>query len=219
MNAYISNTGGVTNGISLFNGGLGSFPGITAASPVSIDGSIELWDIAYGTYYYRARWLLDPVREAGKNGGAEVSATITSSEDTIQLNVSFPPITGRGIVRVYRGTAPGSYTEFADIHAVSLDKLYDLGTTVNGITWLSRSAGGMDSNSVSPTKIELKGDIVSIWENGANEPLFGDWVAGDEIINTMPTVDGNNLILEKRICTLAGTPGTWAPVYSKTTSP
>lgn len=42
---------------------------------------------------------------------------------------------------------------------------------------------------------------------------------GDRWTNTAPSVDGNNMVLNHWVCTVAGSPGTWTPQYYSTVTP
>ena len=50
-------------------------------------------------------------------------------------------------------------------------------------------------------------------------PTTGTWAVGDLAYNIAPAVDGNNMVLNHWICTLAGTPGTWVPQHLSTVTP
>ena len=50
-------------------------------------------------------------------------------------------------------------------------------------------------------------------------PTTGTWAAGDKVVNTAPSVDGNNMVIDHWVCTVAGTPGTWPAQYISTVSP
>lgn len=54
---------------------------------------------------------------------------------------------------------------------------------------------------------------------GTGAPTSSTWAVGDKTINTNPAVDGNNMVLDHWLCTVAGTPGTWVPQYFSTVTP
>jgi hypothetical protein len=207
----------VIPGYITVDSGSGSFGGVTEAV-VGVNG---VWDEASDTYYYRAQLLVDPVRTIGKNGGAEVSVVVASANKAVELGLAFN-VGNIGIIRVYRGTATGSYTEFADVHITSLNRLYDIGSTVNGVTWVSRSAAGMDSIQIDPTKFRLVGDEIEVWTDTVNHPTTGTWSVGDMIYSSAPSVDGNDMLLFGRICITGGTPSsptTHQLMYISTVTP
>lgn len=57
------------------------------------------------------------------------------------------------------------------------------------------------------------------WGQGSAAPTTGTWVVGDKVSNSTPSVDGNNMVLDHWVCTVAGTPGTWVAQYLSTVSP
>jgi len=54
---------------------------------------------------------------------------------------------------------------------------------------------------------------------GTAAPTAGTWKRGDRVYNTTPSVDGNNMVLDHWVCTVAGSPGTWVAQYLSTVSP
>jgi hypothetical protein len=50
-------------------------------------------------------------------------------------------------------------------------------------------------------------------------PTTGTWAVGDKVYNSSPSVDGNNMVLDHWLCTVAGTPGTWVAQYYSTVTP
>ena len=57
------------------------------------------------------------------------------------------------------------------------------------------------------------------YERRSAAPTAGTWAVGDVIYNSSPAVDGNNMVLDHWICTVAGTPGTWVAQYVSTVTP
>lgn len=53
---------------------------------------------------------------------------------------------------------------------------------------------------------------------GTATPSSGTHAVGDKTINRTPSIDGNNMVLDHWVCTVAGTPGTHAAQYFSTTS-
>ena len=54
---------------------------------------------------------------------------------------------------------------------------------------------------------------------GIQAPTAGNYAAGSVVRNTLPSVDGNNMVIEGWLCTVGGSPGTWVPLRNSTVSP
>lgn len=76
------------------------------------------------------------------------------------------------------------------------------------------------SNVVGGSGGYLKNNSIGIQEHqGTAAPVTGTYAVNDKIINRIRTVDGNNMIIDHWLCTVAGTPGTWVAQYVSTVSP
>jgi nitrous oxidase accessory protein NosD len=53
----------------------------------------------------------------------------------------------------------------------------------------------------------------------AAAPSAGTWARGERVFYTPSVVDGNNMVLQGWVCTVAGSPGTWVTQYISTVSP
>lgn len=178
------------------------------------------WEAASGTYYFQYAVIYDPVRMIGAvNANPEVSLSLTQGGNGVVHSVSVGQRGERTILRIYKGTATGSYDSYVDIPLVNLFQVFDNGITANGFPYEARTAGGMDSlNStiVEITKINEDGTVIC---RGSAPPTVGTWQTGDIIYNISPTVDANSMIVLGWICVTGGSPGTWEPMYVSTTSP
>ena len=54
---------------------------------------------------------------------------------------------------------------------------------------------------------------------GTAAPTTGTWVVGSKVWNSAPSLDGNNMIILGWVCRIAGTPGSWSPMYVSAVSP
>ena len=50
-------------------------------------------------------------------------------------------------------------------------------------------------------------------------PTTDTWAVGDQVLNTVPAVDGNGMIILGWICVGAGSPGSWEPMRVSRVSP
>ena len=62
-------------------------------------------------------------------------------------------------------------------------------------------------------------DLLQFNYRRSSVPTTGNWFKGDKCENSVPTIDGNNMILAGWLCTVTGTPGTWLPYYISTATP
>ena len=159
-----------------------SFGGLTAAT-VAI--SECTFNSATATYYYQAQLLQDKNRAMGRNSTTgETSLALTNGGANIcKLTIGWNLIVNQGcvILRVYRGTATGAYTQYADIPIVSLKTLYDTGVNISGFVWQSRTSGGVDSlNSGLGEVLTLSDGIAKAGTTGG-QPTLGTWKKGDRV--------------------------------------
>ena len=188
-------------------------------------GSATAWAMSAGgysttltaaTYYYKI-WVRDMVTRLSASS-AEFSVTVdgTTTMPQLILNAMGP----HSQVRIVRGTASGTYTQWAQVAASgSLQYLWDQGSHIGGTAWAAWSGtpaipaavGGQTRNG--------------LWypENGrsvfqqSSIPTDGQWLAGDLCWNT----SGVGPTGWK--CVTGGSPGVWVPlvaqsVVAKTTS-
>lgn len=193
LNALVT---GPAEGAGITN--TGSFSWTGQSSPDSV-----FWSAATNTYYYDAVVLQDPVRRVGRANAAGASAGIlrTNGSDGpvfMACGTNFP-----AIIRFYRGTSAGSYTQYVDVPMLGGEYVYDFGSHVMGFIWQSRSAGGIDT-VVAAVQFLLHGSFAEFW--GTAVPNAGTWTAGDRWWKSNPaggTSPGS-------ICTTGGSSGgTW----------
>lgn len=104
------------------------------------------------TYYYWAQLLIDVTNMIGYNQtiaekfttmpGAGCDLIRLVALTTFQAGTTVP---NHGTIRIYRGTAPNTYDKYCDIPSFNCDTAQDLGNTVNGLPWVSRTAGPPDT--------------------------------------------------------------------------
>jgi hypothetical protein len=163
------------------------------------------WQGSAGTYFYKAQFLYDKKRMLGLTGSSEVSLTpsVGGNSPTLILETD---VRFSGMVRVYRGTATGSYTSYVDVPVVSAVRLVDTGNDIAGYPWIARTASGVDAiNAFSPVAYYLQpgerstatnnSDAygkVQVWLRGnATIPTAGAWRRGDEVRLSSPLDDGS----------------------------
>lgn len=119
-------------------------------------GSGNTWDKPTGTYYYDTQYLVDVQNLVGLNQTSAIaSANVTvTAGSVVNMNTSVGTNTPQCVIRIYRGTSSGSYNEYADIPCLSVKSLFDTGSMINGLPWLSRTTGPKDT---------LKSSTVGDW--------------------------------------------------------
>jgi hypothetical protein len=163
------------------------------------------WEIASGTYYYKAVQYYDTGRAVARNdSNAEVNQAATLGGNAIGLvatSGAYPPCK---IVRIYRGTSAGSYDAYADIPVVNTPSLVDVGSHISGVPWIARSAGPVDAfNNYTIGGFGIQeGRAMFV---ASAEPVSGTWEQADVVKNRTPAAGG----IPGWVCTTAGTPGTW----------
>jgi len=163
-----------------------SFDGISNAAA---DASTS-WDDPTDTYFYSSQLIVDDGRLIGRNQvNAEASIALTSGGSGARLDLSYGSRTPSGIVRLYRGIATDSYTEYVDIPMISGSRFYDNGTTVNGFTWIARAAASKETlNALGSTSVTFKGTNVEIYSS--SPPTIGTYVAADRFYRIAPVSAG-----------------------------
>lgn len=180
--------------------------GTGAYNPISASGTSAYvtWGLATNTYYYNVQLIADKSRLIGAtNAGAEASIALTNSGNGALLTIGFGSRDTTGIIRIYRGTSPGSYDYYVDIPILCATRYYDDGTYINGFAWISRTAGAMDTMAFSTRQVEFIGPRANVW--GPSAPASGAWVANDIVYDDTPSASG----FIGWVCVTAGTPGTW----------
>lgn len=208
-----------TQHVDTGSGSINLFGGATGIT------SKVVWDEATDTYFYEAAYLYDPTRLIGRgSAGGEESFALTNGGNGVQLVIQKNTSRSRScMVRLYRGTATGSYDKFVDIAAIAVTLAYDRGTNIAGLLWQSRTAGGIDSIS----DIEnLEFNLNNLVGTRSTLPTTGTFVTGDFIRNTgsSSTVpDVNSMVLSgwRRITTgSAHVLNTdWLPIFDSAVTP
>lgn len=139
------------------------------------------------TYFYSVDTIADPLRKLGRTG-AEVSKAATLDSATLPvIRLGFGSLRRAGgfIARIYRGTATGVRTEYADIPLIECKELIDSGEAVNGFAW--------KPNPSAPAKITLNNNAqngILHYRMGVVEgynitfnsnPSVGEWRQGDRL--------------------------------------
>lgn len=158
---------------------------------------------ATGTYYYRAQLLLDKIRKIGIGGDLEVSlAAINGGVSPILVLTDVARTTA--CIRIYRGTASGSYDKVVDIPLIAGARFVDAGGDIGAYQWQSRTAGGMDPiNAGAPAKYTLRpgssaftvasnayGNVEAYVRSNGVLPTQGEWRTGDKWLRITPVSDG-----------------------------
>lgn len=202
-----------------------SYVGIstTRVEPVGTrSAGVNQWKIATGTYYYNAQLLYDTGRAIGRNPtNAEVSAVAVLGSMIIN-NVGFGTAPRTGIIRLYRGTSPGVYDQYVDIHTIGSTWLHDNGLAVNGIAWQSRTAAAMNTINSIGSFIKFQGSLIQLTATAIPNNA-GSFIQGDRIIRTDSTLDANSMLLvgHHRVTTGSGgvVPTDWINMRVSHTSP
>jgi hypothetical protein len=126
-----------------------NFYGAAAAALVTRGGTGNTF-VDGQTYYYKAQHLLDVPNMIGFNQtNSEVSAAMPGTgANTKRVVVTIAHNNGvpvKGTVRVYRGTATGSYDKYCDIPWFAEGYAQDMGDYVCGLPWVARAAGAVDT--------------------------------------------------------------------------
>jgi hypothetical protein len=172
------------------NRSAGAIDGIAASSTTTSDWTFSG---STDTYYYKAQLFLDPVRLLGKTGGVEFSQALTNGGDAAILLVSLGDYTTNCMMRVYRGTATGSYDQCVNVPLVSVRSLVDEGNTLNSFPWISRIAGPEDTinQSFDESLTYSNGTVVA--EIVGSLPTVGVFKRGDQLIKLNAAVVGDKL--------------------------
>lgn len=175
----------------------------TGLSPASVrtevvgerSSGVLQWRIPTGTYYYNCQIIYDSARAIGRSPtNTEISVSVTDTGKMVVINTAFgnKPVTG--ILRVYRGTSPGVYNGFVDIHTIGSTWLHDNGVALNGVVWVDRTAGAMSSINSMGEHVKFLGSTID-FECSAFPSVAGSWTKGDKVYRTDSTLDSNNMLL------------------------
>lgn len=155
---------------------------------------VNQWKIATGTYYYNAQILYDAGRAIGRNPtNAEVSA-VAGLGSMVVLNIGFGTAPRNAIIRLYRGTSPGSYSSFVDVHTIGSTWLHDNGMAVNGVAWQSRTAAAMNTINSLGSFIKFQGSLIELTAT-ALPGSAGSFIQGDRVKRTDSPLDAGNMLL------------------------
>lgn len=161
------------------------------------------WGIGSGTYYYSSQLIYDKVRKLGitVTGTTEKNIATTNGGNGVMFVCNLGNRLHNGFIRLYRGTATGSYSQYVDIPSMGIGFIFDDGTYVNGFPWVTRAAGAVDSLQ-DCSGLELVNGYARAYRSSA--PTVGAWIAGDSTWNNSPTAGG----FLGTTCVTAGSPGT-----------
>jgi len=187
-----------------FSKAVSIIPGTWFSTGSTATSSISTWQLSSGTYYYKVQILVDPVRLVGKTANHEASVAVTEGGNLAVVNYGAGDThTSRGsTIRIYRGTATGSYDSYVDVPIMNTSWLYDNGLNVAGYVWKARTPGAVDTVCVAD--IRLMTQKTCEVEGVQAAPTVGSWSVGDRAIR-IPAVGSP----KAWSCTVAGSPGTW----------
>lgn len=160
------------------------------------------WREAAGTYFYRLALFADTDRLIGRlDSSPELSVATTVGGKGVMVDVNgLSGARQNSILRVYRGTAAGSYDMYVDLPLISGNDVYDDGLFANGYPWVARTAGAVDARNSGFRYMELK-PLGSIFY-GSTVPTVGVWKIADRIENTAPVAAG----ISGWVCTSGSAP-------------
>lgn len=206
----------------------GVFNGMTIGTFTATAGGMS-FKAATATYYYQAQLVFDVTRKIGRGitgSPAAVSVAATNGAAVLpQLTFDLSGMSSEGgyFIRVYRGSADGSYDKYADIPVASIKYAWDDGNCIASIPWKTRAAGVADTlnSGLTGTGSRLVLEAGGIVAKGvaSRTPTVGTWKQGDKTELLAQTADGNNMVIEGATCTVAGTPGTFVDRRFSTVSP
>ncbi len=160
-------------------------------------------NLTVGNTYYYAAHIIDA---AGLKSAltAETSAAFTSGKGGVNLTYYMP--TAPATLRIYRGTAAGTYTHWVDIPlALATGFFVDQGASIAGYTWNTGSVPTVPSASELVDGIHFTASGKKLfWAAAA--PTVGTHAQGDYAINSAAATSSD---AQGWICVSAGTPGTW----------
>jgi hypothetical protein len=185
-----------------------TFQGIASArvEAVGVRGTgVNQWKVAVGTYYYNVQVLYDAGRALGRNPVNAETSLVAEADKMNVLNVGFATSPRNGIIRLYRGTVAGTYTHYVDIHSLGSTFMFDNGNAVNGVLWLTRAAGPMNTINSMGSFIRFVGSRIKLVSD-ALPGNAGSFTQGDLVERTDGVLDANSMLLtgHKRLTTGSG---------------
>lgn len=202
-----------------------AFQGIASSRVESVgtrNAGVNQWKQATGTYYYNVQVLYDAGRAIGRNPVNAAVSLVAEADKMNVLNVGFATNARHGIIRLYRGTVANTYTHYVDIHTLGSTFLFDNGMTVNGVPWVLRVGGAMNTINSMGSFIRFTGSRIKLVSD-ALPGNAGSFIQGDLVERVDGTIDANSMILtgHKRLTTgSGGVVGTdWANLRESHVSP
>lgn len=157
---------------------------------VSVNNSQMTWSttLPSGTYYYKA-YVIDSV---GRNSAPSSEVTCTTTADNPFPQIVVNSYASPCVLRIYRGTTPGTYTHYAAV-VLQRDLVYlcDQGDSIAGVAWSNSSLPAIPGNGANTTANGLFLPFIGrsvIYQSSI--PTVGDWVVGDICWNISPTPGG-----------------------------
>lgn len=162
------------------------------------------WNLAAGTYYYRAAFYQDKVRSIGVVGNTELALS-PSGDNIPELRLS-PLVHGSPMmVRIYRGTSANSYNAYVDIPLIAGGALFDNGLDCNGWQWIARTAGAADAVNtgmtrgyrLEPGNFDTNSDAyghVTVYSDSGAVPTVGGWRQGDQVLLRSPFAQAGGVV-------------------------
>lgn len=144
-----------------------------------------LWKKESGTYYYKCQFIWDKSRKI-VNNVADIDHLSTGYVATKGGNGILFVLYGgnkcgyKTLLRLYRGTTNGVYTEYIDIPISGALHLYDNGYSICGYRW-KPLVGGTIVGNTDIDSITYKGRNVEC--RGRSCPVTGIWEKGDIVYN------------------------------------
>jgi hypothetical protein len=193
-------------------------------TPVSKAVSGATWSKPSDTYYYKADLVIDPVRNIGRKSELqEVSISKVNGGDLTSISIVWGNTVNRGnlILRVYRGVSSGIYSDFVDLHIISLQTLIDSGDAVNGVPWGALASESTYSLGLT-SAINVVGGVIQAGTYGGL-PTEGTWKQGDIVKKVNTAIDENNMVTDSYRRLTNGSSHVnnvdWAIMRSSTVSP
>jgi len=158
--------------------------------------------LAAGTYYYKlAIYYDDGLHTAASS---EYSAT-ASANQCIGMSPTFRG--GNAILRIWRGTASGSYDRYVDIPLAKIDSgyLHDQGDFIYGFSWITSSVPTPPTANTTMEGVEYANGLRVFYASAAPTSTEFTGVRGDIVWNNAPAAAG----APGWVCVTAGSPGTW----------
>lgn len=174
---------------------------------LNVSNSYIAWKLASGTYYYKVIVLADVDRLLGSNNCPEQHIAVTTNG--VKINIDTAKIS-HNVIRIYRGTSSGNYTQYVDIPNPKNYHVFDNGLSCNGYKWQNTT------NSTIPTIQSCRGGYyeVNIHENTINFfakviDLTPNTAGSFKVNDELKRVNATTGTAKNSYCVASGTPGTW----------